>query len=125
MRLVATLLTASLALPATALGGGDVLRQFGLASCLAQAFEGTPAGEDARRAAGGLLELGDQPFEAFEAADRLARAALAAAGPAKDGLPIATLACLRFFDSTALRELAARYRRAAPPPLDSVPPERP
>jgi len=100
-----------LATPALAAAGdAPGLRQFALASCLARAFEGSPAGEDARRAAGAILELGGAPFEAYEAADQLALQALASLPAAKAGPPIATLACLVLQDSAALRALEAPYR---------------
>jgi len=79
-----------------------VLKNWALSRCLAHAFEGDPAGQDAAVSAAAYLEQGDSPIEAYEDLEKLAKSF--AAKPYNGSVPgeYKTMKCIDLYVSPDL-----------------------
>ena len=84
----------------------DLLRAFGLASCLAEAYKNTPFGHDAERVADLYRQMGKVPIEPYDEIRKVAGALDAAKPAIVDGNNYAIMACLEFYESKELVRLA-------------------
>ena len=87
----------------------DLLRAFAFARCLEKSYDKTPFGEDAQRVANAYFELGK--INKAEVYDRIAKVAesLDAAKPTVvGGHNFAIMACLEFYESAKLKQLAQK-----------------
>ena len=113
--LVGSTLVAGCATSAPAAADGDnqasLLTRYTLGQCLAAAYPGTDIARDASAAAGGYLEFGDLPIEAYEEATALAKEAAARSYTGKHGEPLHAMKCLDLLDSAGLAELLERNIR--------------
>ena len=86
-----------------------VLKNWALSRCLAHAFEGDPAGQDAAVSAAAYLEQGHSPIEAYEDLEKLAKSF--AAKPYGGSVPgeYKTMKCIDLYVSP---DLSATVQKA-------------
>jgi hypothetical protein len=85
------------------------LKNFALSACIADGYKSDEVTKDSRAAAGGYLELGSFPFEAYEEAASLGKTFLAKDYQGKSGEQITLMKCIDLFHSKELDQLAKRY----------------
>jgi Type VI secretion system (T6SS), amidase immunity protein len=85
------------------------LKNFALSTCIADGFTSDDVVKDSTAAAGGYLELGSFPFEAYEAAAALGKTFLAKDYQGKSGEQLTLMKCIDLFHSKELDRLAKRY----------------
>jgi hypothetical protein len=107
------LLTAIVAMPANHRGlerpasEADLLRAFAFGRCLEKAYAKTPFGEDASQVANGYFEMGKLTRDgAYEEITKLAASVEAAKPPTVGGHNLAIMACLEFYESAKLKQIA-------------------
>ena len=85
------------------------LKNFALSTCIADGYKSDDVVKDGNAAAGGYLELGSFPFEAYEQAAALGKTFLAKDYQGKSGEQLTLMKCIDFFHSRELDRLAKRY----------------
>lgn len=112
------LLAAIVAMPANHRGlerpasEADLLRAFAFGRCLEKAYEKTPFGEDASRVANGYFEMGKITRDGvYEDLTKLAESVDAAKPTTVGGHNLAIMACLEFYESAKLKQIAQRASR--------------
>jgi hypothetical protein len=85
------------------------LKNFALSTCIAGGYKSDDVVKDSNAAAGGYLELGSFPFEAYEEAASLGKTFLAKDYQGKSGEQLTLMKCIDFFHSKELDRLARRY----------------
>jgi hypothetical protein len=85
------------------------LKNFALSACIADGYKSDEVVKDSRAAAGGYLELGSFPFDAYEAAASLGKTFLAKDYQGKSGEQITLMKCIDLFHSKELDRLAKKY----------------
>ena len=85
----------------------DLVRAFAFARCLEKAYEKTPFGEDAQRVANTYFELGKVAIpEVYDRISKVAESLDAAKPTTVGGHNLAIMACLEFYESAKLKQLA-------------------
>jgi hypothetical protein len=85
------------------------LKNFALSACIADGYKSDEVTKDSRAAAGGYLELGSFPFEAYEEAAALGKTFLAKDYQSISGEQITLMKCIDLFHSKELDRLARKY----------------
>jgi hypothetical protein len=85
------------------------LKNFALSTCIADGYKSDEVVKDSSAAAGGYLELGRFPFEAYEAAALLGKKFLAKDYQSISGEQLTLMKCIDFFHSKELDQLARKY----------------
>jgi hypothetical protein len=85
------------------------LKNFALSTCIADGYKSEEVVKDGTAAAGGYLELGSFPFEAYEEAAALGKKFLAKDYQGKSGEQITLMKCIDLFHSKELDRLAKAY----------------
>jgi hypothetical protein len=86
------------------------LKNFALSACLAEGYQTPEVRKDASASAGGYLELGGLPVEAYEEAAELGKAFLAKKYESRSGSALVAMKCIDFYHSAALDRIAGKYR---------------
>ncbi len=87
------------------------LKNFALSACIASGYQSEEVVKDSNAAAGGYLELGRLPFEAYEEAAALGKTFLAKDYQSISGAKLTLMKCIDFFHSKELDQLAKKYSR--------------
>jgi hypothetical protein len=87
------------------------LKNFALSTCIADGYKSDDVVKDSNAAAGGYLELGSFPFEAYEEAASLGKRFLAKDYQGKSGERVTLMKCIDFFHSKELDQLAKRHSK--------------
>jgi hypothetical protein len=87
------------------------LKNFALSTCIADGYKSEEVIKDSTAAAGGYLELGRLPFEAYEEAASLGKKFLAKDYQSISGGQLTLMKCVDFFHSKELDRLAKRYSK--------------
>jgi hypothetical protein len=90
---------------------GQYLKNFALSACIAQAYKSDEVVKDSRAAAGGYLQLGSFPYEAYEEAAALAEKFLAKEYQSATGAKLVLMKCIDLFHSKELDRLTKKYLR--------------
>jgi hypothetical protein len=85
------------------------LKDFALSTCIADGYTSEEVAKDSLAAAGGYLELGSLPMEAYEEAASLGKKFLAKNYPSKSGAQLTLMKCIDFFHSKELEQVAKKY----------------
>ncbi len=85
------------------------LKNFALSTCIADGYKSDEVVKDGSAAAGGYLELGSFPFEAYEEAASLGKKFLAKEYRSISGEQLTLMKCIDFFHSKELDQLAKKY----------------
>jgi hypothetical protein len=85
------------------------LKNFALSTCIADGYKSDEVAKDSSAAAGGYLELGRFPFEAYEEAALLGKKFLAKDYQGKSGEQLTLMKCIDFFHSKELDQMARKY----------------
>jgi len=85
------------------------LKNFALSTCMADGYKSDEVVKDSSAAAGGYLEPGSFPFEAYEEAAALGKKFLAREYQGKSGEKLTLMKCIDFFHSKELDQLAKKY----------------
>jgi hypothetical protein len=110
-----TFLAATLLVEAAAADGRveysstEYLKNFALSACIADGYKSAEVVQDSLAAAGGYLELGSLPFEAYEEAAALGKRFLAKEYKSISGGELTLMKCIDLFQSKELEALAKRY----------------
>ena len=86
----------------------SLLTRYVLSQCLARAYPDTDLARDAQAAAGGYMEFGSLPIEAYEEAAVLAAEAASRTYQGKHGHPLHAMKCLDLLQSPELDGLLER-----------------
>ncbi len=89
-----------------------LFRHYALSACLGEAFPDLRAEADA--AAGGFVQYGAGPAEAYAKADALASKFLRKDYPSQSGATMDIMKCIDFSSSPEIEDLVARYIPAKP-----------
>ncbi len=87
------------------------LKNFALSTCIAQGYKSGEVTKDSSAAAGGYLELGSFPMEAYAEAASLAKKFLAKEYQGKHGEKLTLMKCIDLFNSGELEQLARKYNK--------------
>ena len=87
------------------------LKNFALSACIADGYKSDEVMKDSKAAAGGYLELGSLPHEAYEEAALLGKKFLAKEYKSASGEKLTLMKCIDFFHSRELDQLAKKYRK--------------
>jgi hypothetical protein len=87
----------------------EYLKNFALSTCIADGYKSDEVAKDSRAAAGGYLELGRLPIEAYEAAASLGKQFLTREYQSASGEKLTLMKCIDFFHSKELHQLARKY----------------
>lgn len=91
----------------------DVLRGYAFASCLAEAYKGTPFANDAERVAALYMEVGKTTDKAvYENLQQLARSTEPGNPDQVDGANLGIMSCLEFYEGADLRRTVKQATRA-------------
>jgi hypothetical protein len=85
------------------------LKNFALSVCISNGYKSDEVVKDSLAAAGGYLELGSFPFEAYEEADALSKRFLAKEYQGKHGEKLTLMKCIDFLHSEDLRQIVKKY----------------
>lgn len=85
------------------------LKNFAFSTCIAEGYQSEEVVKDSNAAAGGYLELGRLPFEAYEEAASLGKKFLAKDYQSISGAKLTLMKCIDFFHSRELDQLAKKY----------------
>jgi len=85
------------------------LKNFALSTCIADGYKSDEVVKDSSAAAGGYLELGHLPFEAYEEAASLGKKFLAKDYQSISGEQLTLMKCIDFFHSKELDHMAKKY----------------
>ncbi len=89
----------------------EYLKNFALSACIADGYKSAEVVSDSRAAAGGYLELGSFPYEAYEEAAALGKRFLAKEYKSFSGEELILMKCIDLFHSEELEALAKRYNQ--------------
>ena len=87
------------------------LKNFALSACIADGYKSDEVVKDSKAAAGGYLELGRLPIEAYEEAASLGRKFLVREYQSISGEKLTLMKCIDFFHSKELEQLAKKYSK--------------
>ena len=87
------------------------LKNFALSTCIADGYKSDEVVKDSTAAAGGYLELGSLPFEAYEEATLLGKKFLAKEYQSISGAKLTLMKCIDLFHSKELDQLAKKYSK--------------
>jgi hypothetical protein len=87
------------------------LKNFALSTCIADGYKSDEVVKDSSAAAGGYLELGRLPFEAYEEAAAHGKKFLAKDYQSISGDKLTLMKCIDFFHSKELDQLAKKYEK--------------
>jgi hypothetical protein len=87
------------------------LKNFALSTCIADGYKSDDVVKDSTAAAGGYLELGSLPFDAYAQAAALGKTFLAKDYQGKSGGQLTLMKCIDFFQSKELDRLAKKYSK--------------
>jgi hypothetical protein len=87
----------------------EYLKNFALSVCISDGYTSNDVVKDSLAAAGAYSELGSLPFEAYEAAEALAKQFLAKTYTSISGKQLTLMKCIDFFHSKELDRLARKY----------------
>jgi len=87
------------------------LKNYALSACIADGYKSDEVVKDSSAAAGGYLELGSLPLEAYTEASSLGRKFLAKEYQSSSGAKLTLMKCIDFFHSKELDRLANKYRK--------------
>jgi hypothetical protein len=85
------------------------LKNFALSACIAHGYKSDEVVRDSLATAGGYLELGSLPFEAYEEAASLGGKFLEKNYQGISGEKLILMKCIDFFHSKELDQLAKKY----------------
>jgi hypothetical protein len=88
------------------------LKNFALSTCIADGYKSDEVVKDSSAAAGGYLELGSFPFEAYEEAALLGKKFLAKDYQSISGEQLTLMKCIDFLHSKELDQLAKKYSKS-------------
>ena len=88
------------------------LKNFALSTCIADGYKSDEVVKDSSAAAGGYLELGSFPFDAYEEAALLDKKFLAKDYQSISGEQLTLMKCIDFFHSKELDQLAKKYSKS-------------
>ena len=108
-QLAAQILEAADAPPRADYSPAQYLNNFALSACIAEGYRAGEVKQDGSAAAGGYLELGSFPMEAYEKAAALGKTFLARDYRGKHGETLTLMKCIDLFHSRELEELAREY----------------
>jgi hypothetical protein len=89
----------------------EYLRNFALSVCISDGYKSEEVVKDSLAAAGGYLELGGFPIEAYEEAEALGKTFLAKDYKSKRGETLTLMKCIDFFHSKELEQLIKKYNK--------------
>jgi hypothetical protein len=87
----------------------EYLRNFALSVCLSDGYKSEEVAKDSLAAAGGYLELGGFPIEAYEEVEKLGKKFLAKDYQSKHGERLTLMKCIDFYHSKDLEQLVKKY----------------
>jgi hypothetical protein len=87
------------------------LKNFALSQCIADGYKSEEVAKDSLAVAGGYLELGSFPIEAYEEAASLGKKFLAKDYPSKSDAKLTLMKCIDFFHSNELEQVAKKYTK--------------
>ena len=87
------------------------LRNFALSACIADGYKSDEVVKDSKAAAGGYLELGRLPNEAYDEAAALGRKFLTKEYQGSSSEKLTLMKCIDFFHSQDLEQLARKYNK--------------
>ncbi len=85
------------------------LKNFALSVCISHGYQSPDVVKDSLAGAGGYLELGGLPCEAYEAADELSKTFLARSNLSHSGSQMVLTKCIDLFSSRELDALAQKF----------------
>jgi Type VI secretion system (T6SS), amidase immunity protein len=85
------------------------LKNFALSVCISDGYKSEEVVKDSLHAAGGYLELGSFPIEAYEEAQALGKRFLAKEYKGLNGEKLTLMKCIDLFHSKELDQLAKKY----------------
>jgi hypothetical protein len=85
------------------------LKNFALSACITDGYKSDEVTKDSKAAAGGYLELGSFPYEAYEKAAALGKKFLAKDYQSFTGEQLTLMKCIDLFHSKELDQLAKKY----------------
>jgi hypothetical protein len=95
--------------PRAIYSAAQYLKNFALSACIAEAYRSDEVKKDGSAAAGGYLELGSFPMEAYEEAAALGKKFLARTYRGKHGEALTLMKCIDLFHSTELEQVVRKY----------------
>jgi hypothetical protein len=87
----------------------EYLRNFALSVCISDGYKSEEVAKDSLAAAGGYLELGGFPVEAYEEVEKLGKKFLAKDYQSKHGESLTLMKCIDFYHSKDLEQLVKKY----------------
>jgi len=87
------------------------LKNFALSVCIADGYKSEEVVKDGRAAAGGYLEFGSSPIEAYEDVEALGKTFLAKDYPSIHGGQITLMKCIDFYHSKELERVVKKYQK--------------
>jgi hypothetical protein len=87
------------------------LKNFALSVCISDGYESEEVVKDSKAAAGGYLELGSFPIEAYDEAAALAKRFLAREYKGIRGEKLTLMKCIDLFHSKELDRIAKKYNK--------------
>lgn len=87
------------------------LRNFALSVCISDGYQSEEVVKDSRAAAGGYLELGGFPIEAYEEAASLGKKFLAKDYRGKRGEKLTLMKCIDLIHSKELEQIIRKYSK--------------
>ncbi len=85
-------------------------KSYALSTCLADGYKSKEVTVDAAAAAGGYLEFGELPLEAYTEATLLGREFLKKTYKSKSGAKLTLMKCLDFFHSQELEAIFQKFK---------------
>jgi hypothetical protein len=89
----------------------EYLKNFALSVCISDGYKSEEVVKDSLHAAGGYLELGGFPIEAYDEAAELGKTFLAKNYESMQGGQITLMKCIDLFHSTELDQLIKKYSK--------------
>ncbi|MGC1352227.1 MAG: T6SS amidase immunity protein Tai4 family protein [Xanthobacteraceae bacterium] len=89
----------------------EYLKNFALSVCISDGYKSDEVVKDSLHAAGGYLELGGFPIEAYDEAAALGKTFLAKNYESMQGGQITLMKCIDFFHSKELDQLIKKYSK--------------
>lgn len=89
----------------------EYLQNFALSVCISDGYKSEEVVKDSLSAAGGYLELGGFPIEAYQEAEALGKRFLAKDYQSKHGEKLTLMKCIDFFHSKELEQLIKKYNK--------------
>ena len=89
----------------------EYLKDFALSVCISNGYKSEQVVKDSLQAAGGYLELGSFPIDAYDEAEKLGKTFLAKNYESKQGGQITLMKCIDLFHSKELKQLIKKYSK--------------